>query len=191
MRCAPSAVCCLAKLSGVARACQKGISPELCATWLSPGKRRCHFLGMFCLFSCVWGKNKGMKKNRAQPWYACKSGKSPGQRVLQGRPLQLEFTKSWPTFEQFCVQKKSCPLAISCIFSHLVPLYCAIPRDYLSDTPYCALWGFECLNMANWVRYPLPPFLSVSPLESLRSGGAIPPLKRAKGVSQRFLRDTL
>ena len=33
--------------------------------------------------------------------------------------------------------------------------------------------------MANWVRYPLggapPPFLSVSPLESMRSGGAIPP----------------
>ena len=28
-----------------------------------------------------------------------------------------------------------------------------IPRDYLSDTP---LWGFWCLNMANWVRYPLP-----------------------------------
>ena len=30
--------------------------------------------------------------------------------------------------------------------------------------------------MANWVRYPLPPFLSVSPLgEHSRSGGAIPP----------------
>ena len=29
--------------------------------------------------------------------------------------------------------------------------------------------------MANWVRYPLPPFLSVSPLESMGSGGAIPP----------------
>ena len=35
--------------------------------------------------------------------------------------------------------------------------------------------------MANWVRYPLPPFLSVSTLESMRSGGAIPPLKR--GIS--------
>ena len=32
--------------------------------------------------------------------------------------------------------------------------YCAIPRDYLSDTPL--LWGSWCLNMANWVRYPLP-----------------------------------
>ena len=28
--------------------------------------------------------------------------------------------------------------------------------------PYCALWGFWCLNMANRVRYPLPLFLSVS-----------------------------
>ena len=28
--------------------------------------------------------------------------------------------------------------------------------------------------MANWVRHPLPPFLSVSPLEYMRSGGAIP-----------------
>ena len=35
--------------------------------------------------------------------------------------------------------------------------------------------------MANWVRYPLPVILSVSPLESMRSGGAIPPLKR--GIS--------
>ena len=24
--------------------------------------------------------------------------------------------------------------------------------------PYCALWGFWCLNMGNWVRYPLPLF---------------------------------
>ena len=33
------------------------------------------------------------------------------------------------------------------------------PRDSLSDTPRaCALWGFWCLNMAKWVRYPLPLF---------------------------------
>ena len=41
----------------------------------------------------------------------------------------------------------------------LVAPYCAIPRDYLSDTPLLRA----------------PPFLSVSPLESMRSGGAIPP----------------
>ena len=35
----------------------------------------------------------------------------------------------------------------------------------------------------------MPPllFLSLSPLESMRSGGAMPP---TKGVSQRYLRDT-
>ena len=32
------------------------------------------------------------------------------------------------------------------------------PGQHLSDTPYCALWGFWCLNMANSVRYPLPLF---------------------------------
>ena len=44
-------------------------------------------------------------------------------------------------------------------FRSLVAPYCAIPRDYLSDTPLaCALWGFWCPNMANWLRYPLPFF---------------------------------
>ena len=63
----------------------------------------------------------------------------------------------------------------------LVAPYRAILRDYLSDTPYCALWGPWCLNMTNWVRYPRAFFLSVSPLESMRW----------KGVSQRYLRDTV
>ena len=35
--------------------------------------------------------------------------------------------------------------------------------------------------MANWVRYPPPLFLSVSPLESVQSGGAIPPPPPQKG----------
>ena len=58
----------------------------------------------------------------------------------------------------------------------------AIPR-------YCALWGFWCLDnvMVNWVRHPLPLFWALPPLESLRSGGAIP---LSKGVSQRCLRGT-
>ena len=43
----------------------------------------------------------------------------------------------------------------------LVTPHCAIPRDYLSDTPYCAVWGF---NMANWVRYTPPPFFWAFPL---------------------------
>ena len=44
--------------------------------------------------------------------------------------------------------------------------------------------------MANWVRYPLP-ILSVSPVESIRRGCAIPPPPPTKEVSQRYLRDTL
>ena len=52
--------------------------------------------------------------------------------------------------------------------------YCALTRDYLSDTTHIACyWGFRCLNMANWVRYP-PPFSERFPLKSMRSGGAIP-----------------
>ena len=42
---------------------------------------------------------------------------------------------------------------------------CGLSGPVLRDTarlsqrypPYCALWGFSCLNMANWVRYPSPP----------------------------------
>ena len=30
------------------------------------------------------------------------------------------------------------------------------PQNAAAD--YCALWGFWCLSMANWVRYPLPLF---------------------------------
>ena len=41
---------------------------------------------------------------------------------------------------------------------------------------------YGVFGVSNRVRYPLPPFLSVSPLESMRSAGAIPPpLKR--GIS--------
>ena len=56
---------------------------------------------------------------------------------------------------------------VGLIETHLVAPCCAIPRDYLR-----AFWR---LNMANWVRYPLPPFLSVSPLQSMPGAGAIPP----------------
>ena len=59
-----------------------------------------------------------------------------------------------------------------CHLDVLVAPSCATPRDYLSDTPL------------------KPPILSVSPLESMRSGGAIP-APPTKGVSQRYLRDTL
>ena len=60
--------------------------------------------------------------------------------------------------------------------------YCAIPRDYLSDTPLLRAMGFLVSQHGQLGAIPPPPFLSLSPLESMRSGGAIPPpLKR--GIS--------
>ena len=55
--------------------------------------------------------------------------------------------------------------------------YCAIPRDYLSDTPLLRAMGFLVSQHDQLGAIPPPPFLSVSPLESMRSGGAIPPPK--------------
>ena len=38
--------------------------------------------------------------------------------------------------------------------AHLLAPYRASHRETISAMPpYCALWGFQCLNMANWVRY--------------------------------------
>ena len=57
----------------------------------------------------------------------------------------------------------------------------AIPRDYLGNTPLLRAMGY--FGVSTWPSgCDTPsPFLSVSPLESMRSGGAIPPLKR--GIS--------
>ena len=57
----------------------------------------------------------------------------------------------------------------------LVAPYCAIPRDYLSDTPLLRAMGFLVSQLGQLGAIPPPPFLRVSPLESMRSGGAIPP----------------
>ena len=69
----------------------------------------------------------------------------------------------------------------------LVAPYCAMPRDYLSDTPLLRAMGFLVSQHGQLGAVPPPPFLSVSPLESMRSGGAPP----SEGVSQRYWRDTL
>ena len=61
----------------------------------------------------------------------------------------------------------------SCI--GLVAPYCAIPRDYLSDTPLLRAMGFLVSQHGQLGAIPPPPFLSISPLESMQSGGAIPP----------------
>ena len=59
--------------------------------------------------------------------------------------------------------------------------YCAILRDYLSDTPLLRAMGFLVSQHGQWGAIPPPPSLSVSPLESMRNGGAIPPTQR--GIS--------
>ena len=60
--------------------------------------------------------------------------------------------------------------------------YCAILRDYLSDTPLLRAMGFLVSQHGQLGAIPPPPFLCISPLESMQSGGAIPPpLKR--GIS--------
>ena len=57
--------------------------------------------------------------------------------------------------------------------------------------PLCAM-GFLVSQHGQLGAIPPPPFLSVSPLENMRSGGAIPPPPlTTKGVSQRYLRDAL
>ena len=53
---------------------------------------------------------------------------------------------------------------------NLVAPYCAIPRDYLSDTPLLRAMGFLVSQHGQLGAIP-----SVSPLKSMRSGGAIPP----------------
>ena len=59
--------------------------------------------------------------------------------------------------------------------TNLVAPYCAIPRDYLSDTPLLRAMGLLVSQHGKLGAIPPPPFLSVSPLESMQSGGAIPP----------------
>ena len=53
--------------------------------------------------------------------------------------------------------------------------YCAIPRDYLSDTPLLRAMGFLVSQHGQLGAIPPPPFLSIFLLESMQSGGAIPP----------------
>ena len=73
---------------------------------------------------------------------------------------------------------------------NLVAPYGAIPRDYLSDTPLLCAMGFLVSQHGPLGAIPPPPFLSISPVESMRSRGAITPPPQ-KGVSQRYWRDTL
>ena len=64
--------------------------------------------------------------------------------------------------------------------------YCAIPRDYLSDTPLLRAMGYLVSQHGQLGAIPPPPFLSASPLKSMRAEVRYP--LQLKGVSQRYLR---
>ena len=65
---------------------------------------------------------------------------------------------------------------------NLVAPYCAIPRDYLSDTPLLRAMGFLVSQHSQKGAIPPPPFLSISPLrEHAKWGCDTPPLQR--GIS--------
>ena len=66
------------------------------------------------------------------------------------------------------------------------PVSCDTPR--LSQR-YPRLWGFWCLNMANWVRSPLPLFWAFPPWRACEVEVRYPP--PTKEVCQRYFRDTL
>ena len=97
-----------------------------------------------------------------------------GVGFIKGRPLQCGFGRET---RKFCFE--FCCRFLGGIFPPIFraswPRIARYRETISAIPPYCALWSFWCLNMANWVRYPLPLFLSVSPLESMQSGGAIPP----------------
>ena len=74
------------------------------------------------------------------------------------------------------------------VFRTLVAPCCAIPRDYLSDTPLLRAMGFLVSQYGQLGATPPPPFLSVFPLGEHAKRRCDTPPKR---VSQRYLRDTL
>ena len=51
----------------------------------------------------------------------------------------------------------------------------AIVRDYLNDTTLLSAMGVLVSQHGQLGAIPAPPFLSISPLKSMQSGGAIPP----------------
>ena len=119
-----------------------------------------------------WPKTSCCPAKVCLPWVS-KRGIWDVPGTLPGCPGPLEFFKK-------LVLKKFVRIFRSLIKepwnTALVAPYRAIPRDYLSDTPLaCALWGFWCLNMANWVRYPLPLFWTFPPWRACEVEVRYPP----------------
>ena len=111
---------------------------------------------------------------------SCKGGRLEAK--TSGAHVQWDWNRRWTSLSVCCFLFFFCYLAVfvyGLVF--LVAPYCAIPRDYLSDTPLLRAMGFLVSQHGQLGAIPPPPFLSVSPLESMRSGGAIRPPQR--GIS--------
>ena len=95
-------------------------------------------------------------------------------------------TKRGPTGDTFFLQKHPSTAGNSMT---LAAPYCAIPRDYLSDTPLLRAMGFSVSQHGQMGAIPPPPFSERFPLgEHAKWRCDTPP---SEGISQRYLRDTL
>ena len=68
-------------------------------------------------------------------------------------------------------------------YFHSGPVLCKSLRDYLSDIPLLRAMGLLVSQHGQLGAIPPRPFLSVSPMGSMRSGGAIPPPPPKRGIS--------
>ena len=82
-------------------------------------------------------------------------------------------------------------MQLQCRTLSLVAPYRAIPQDYLSDTPVLRAMGVLVSQHGNWVRYPLPLFWAFPPLGEHAKWRCDTPPPPTKGVSRRYLSDTL
>ena len=136
--------------------------------------RRLHWILFFSPVDCFFPFSPGfmcsLARNGTQNMQ--KIARFPGREKKRRILLRLWLSWFFLVLNEQSIQKRD---------TILVAPYCAIPRDYLSNTPLLRAMGFLVSQHGQLGAIPPPPFLSVSPLESMRSGGAIPPLKR--GIS--------
>ena len=111
-------------------------------------------------------------------YYLCAKANSPSFFFAELTKFAPKLSEAqWVLFSETVLLKQ-----YSARFLPLVAPYCALPRDYLSDTPLFRSMRFLVSQNGQLGAILPPPCLTLSPVESMRSGGAIPPpLKR--GIS--------
>ena len=134
-------------------------------------------------FSAIFFPNVAGGPKRFSPRRACSHIK--GSRAFSCLPRILgvgrqDFPQFFGGFPRVLPNKQG----------NLVAPHCAIPRDYLSNTPLLRDMWFLVSQHGQLGAIPPPPFLSVSPLgEHAKWRCDTPPLKRGISISQRYLRD--